>query len=117
VAYNAEIVILRPRERQDRYSSDAKSLDYSDPVVIPVEKRVDLQPVSTREVNGAGGYTVASGWQLISQTGVSLDLRSTDRVRHGARVFSVVGDVFAQPHPIRPDMVHHVEATLELVTS
>lgn len=114
MAYTSKIEILRPREVQDRYSSDATSLDYSDPVVIDVERRVELQPMSSRE-QGDHRHSVVSGWVLVTPTGMDLDLRSTDRIRHGGRVLAVAGDVARWPHPIRPDLVHHVEATLEEV--
>ncbi|WP_037184853.1 hypothetical protein [Rhodococcoides fascians] len=114
MAYSARIDILRPREVKDRYSSEAVSLDYSDPIVIPVERRVSLQPAASRE-QGDNRNGIITGWVLTTPTGMDLDLRSTDRVRHGERVLEVIGDVARWPHPIRPDLVHHVEAALEEV--
>ncbi|OZF41913.1 hypothetical protein [Rhodococcus sp. 14-2470-1a] len=114
MAYTTRIDILRPREVKDRYSSDATSLDYSDPIVIPVERRVSLQPAASRE-QGDFRHGVISGWSLVTPVGMDIDLRSIDRVRHGDRVLEVLGDVVRWPHPIRPELVHHVEATLEEV--
>lgn len=115
VAYTARIDILRPREVSSRYTPGSSTLDYTDPEVIPVEKRVSLQPVSSRE-QGDNRFSVVSGWWLCTQTGVDIDLRDTDRIRYGGLVLSVVGEVLRYPHPIRVDAVHHCEATLEKVS-
>lgn len=115
--YTTKIDILRPREVSSRYTPGSSELDYSDPEVIPVEERVALQPQSSREsVGGGDRFSVVSGWLLVTQTGVDIPLRSTDRIRAGSLVLSVIGEVMRWPHPVRPDGVHHVEASLEAVT-
>lgn len=115
MAYTARIDILRPREVTSRYTPGSVTLDYDDPEVIPVEERVSLQPVSSRE-QGENRFSVVSGWWLSTRIGVDIDLRDTDRIRYGSMVLSVLGDVLRYPHPIRANAVHHVEATLERVS-
>ncbi|MFI2216530.1 hypothetical protein ACH47B_06560 [Rhodococcus sp. NPDC019627] len=114
MAFTAKIDILRPRDVPSRYTPGTSTLDYSDPQVIPVERLVSLQPTSSRE-QGDNRFSVVSGWMLVTPAGMDLDLRDTDRVRHGDKVLSVVGDVAKWPHPVRPNAVHHVEAVLERV--
>lgn len=115
MAYTATIAILRPRTVTSRYTPDTVTLDYSDPEVIPVTRKVSLQPTSSRE-QGDDRFSVVSGWLLVTPTGMDLDLRDTDRVRYRDMVLSVAGEVLRWPHPINPNGVHHIEAVLQKVS-
>lgn len=116
MAYTAEVKILRGQRVESRYNPDGSELDWTDPEVLDVPFRVSLQPASSRE-QVDGRVSVVSGWLLITPPARDIDLRSTDRLREVAtgRVLEVLGDVLRWPHPMRPNLVHHVEATLEEV--
>ena len=115
MAYQQRIAILRPAEVESRYSTELE-LDYENLTRIPVDRPVSLQPVSSREqTEGTGRFSVVTGWALVTPVGMDLDLKSTDWVEYNGRRLAVLGDVLRWPHPMNPNGVHHVEATLEQV--
>lgn len=114
--FTCKIWILRPRRAPSRYSTDPDAeLDYSGAERIDVEPLVSVQPVSTTERSDNRSSTV-TGWELTTPAGVDIDLMDIDRVEYAGMQFSVVGQPLRWPHPIRPGAVHHLEASLQLVT-
>lgn len=114
--FTDKITILRPRTKSTRYSTDADAaLDYSDPERIPVEPLVSVQPASSID-QGDNRSSTITGWRLITPAGVDLDLHATDRIEAAIGKLSVVGEPLRWPHPTRPGAVHHLEASLQLVT-
>ncbi|EGD24657.1 hypothetical protein [Prescottella equi] len=114
--FTCKIWILRPRKLQSRYVTDADgTLDYSNPERIEVKPLVSVQPVSTTE-RGDNRTSTVTGWELTTPAGVDIPLLDIDRVEYAGMQFSVVGQPLRWPHPIRPEAVHHLEASLQLVT-
>ncbi|CAB0580342.1 hypothetical protein Q6D62_00910 [Corynebacterium diphtheriae] len=115
IIFNQRIEIIRAGEKRSVYSSDVME-DWDNPVVLPVEVPVSIQPVSSTESDATANRSyVTSRFRLFSPPGTDIpQLKAKDRVRIGLLVLDVVGDPARWPHPLKPATVHHVEADLEV---
>lgn len=115
IIFNQRIEIMHAGEKRSVYSSELME-DWDNPVVVPVEVPVSIQPVSSTESDATmHRSSVVSHFRLFSPPGTDIpQLRAKDRVRIGSLVLDVVGEPARWPHPLKPGTVHHVEADLEV---
>jgi len=111
--WTSSVTVLRPNVVTDRYNSER--FDWTAPGRTVVDG-VNVQPTIMTESTTEPRYQTVSGWRLVSRAGADIDLRATDRVElQDGTVCEVVGEVARWPHPIRPNLVHHVEVDLQRV--
>ena len=112
--FNQRISILRAGKKQSPYSTKPVA-DWGNPIVIPVDFFVSIQPQSTSE-GPLERPKVEASWRMYTPPGTDLDLRCVDRVGlSGMLDMNVVGKTSKWPEPFNPGAVHHVEASLEVV--
>lgn len=104
------IVIIRPAAGESPYGGARP--DWANATETTVTG-VSVQPDTQAEADDGTRQTTTSTWILRTPIGGGdLDLRPTDRVRHGGRVLEVDGDIARWPHPFQPGQVSKVEARL-----
>ncbi|SFA60819.1 hypothetical protein SAMN05444374_11632 [Rhodococcoides kroppenstedtii] len=112
--FTSTIAIKKPQRVADRYSNER--LVYDDVEPVPVDDLVSLQPESSTEVGDRENRIgTVETFRLRTQPGIDLDLDSVDHVLWAGRELEVISEVMRWPHPMRPDGVHHLEATLRFV--
>ncbi|OZC80192.1 hypothetical protein CH274_13225 [Rhodococcus sp. 06-418-5] len=112
--YTSMIEIERPVITRDSYGND--TFDWDNAELIPVPLPVSMQPLSQTE-SGDNEFrqTVTTGFRVISQAGVDIDVLDTDRIRWAGQSYDVT-QIARWPHPMILNGVHHIEIQLEKVT-
>lgn len=94
----------------DRYGAEIR--DWDNAVRSPLT-RLSIQPAGSSEATGERPTLLITGWRVISDRGVRLDLLATDRVEADGLSLEVNGEVGHFRLGLRH---HHTEAQLRQVT-
>lgn len=116
--FNQVIVRVRAGVRTDRGGNQVP--DWSEDAVTRVRmEQVSVQPGgqpnSQGEVVNAERNAVSTGWRVLSEPGVDLDVKATDRIEYDGMTLEVDGEVARWPDPLDGG-VHHVEFGMSRVT-
>lgn len=93
----------------DRYGAEVRDWDSAERTRL---KRISVQPDGSSEASGERPTLLITGWRIISDRGVRLDLLATDRVESDGIVMDVDGEVGHYRLGLR---FHHTEVRLKRV--
>lgn len=115
IIFNQGLEVAGPRYVSSPYSTKPVA-DWSQPEWAPVDFLVSVQPDSSSEA-GVERPTTVQRFILITPPGTDIPgLAAESKVRvGGVMVCDVVGEPARWPDPWTPEMVHHLEANLEVV--
>lgn len=116
IIFNQTIELVKPREISSPYST-TPVLDWDNPVYLPVPFQVSVQPRGSSEGPVERPQTITH-LVLITPPGTDIpDLGAESRIRvGGVMLLNVVGTPERWPDPWHPGVVHHLEASVEVVS-
>lgn len=102
------IVVIRAGAAADRYHNAAP--DWSSAAHTTVVG-VSVQPEVQQETSEPGRQAATTGYRVISDLGIDVDVTASDRVEFDGVTYEVNGDVARWPDPIS-GLVDHVEFSI-----